>query len=461
MSSELVGNDDIATTKENQPVVINVLANDCGSPPLTITAVGTASHGTVTNNPDGTVTYTPAANFFGPDKFTYTVHNALGATVTQLVRVTVNPLCPLAPTGSFNDNFESGAPGWTVQTAANNVPASVTWTNIVDPSAHSAMHSFFSDSSTLDLKDDRLIAPAQNLSSTTHLVFWHRYQFEDGYDGGVVEISTDAGATWVDAIAGGGSFAAGGYNGTINPSFGSPIAGRAAWTGGDATAAMSKVDINLGAFAGNDVRIRFRLVCDPFAAGSLPGAGWYVDDVQFTNTNVETDCPLLGVASRKTHGSTDFDIDLPLSGTAGVECRSGGANSIFNLVYTFHRNVSVPGAATKTQGNAIVGVPVLGPNANQVTVPLRSVTNAQHLIITLNGVQDTSGVLNNLVARMDVLLGDINGNGVVNSTDTSLTQAESGKTVTTANFRTDVNANGAINSTDTSIVQSKSGTGLP
>jgi len=89
------------------------------------------------------------------------------------------------------------------------------------------------------------------------------------------------------------------------------------------------------------------------------------------------------------------------------------------------------------------------------------VTNAQHLIITLNGVQDTSGVLNNLAARMDVLLGDINGNGVVNSTDTSLTQAESGKTVTNANFRTDVNANGAINSTDTSIVQSKSGTGLP
>jgi hypothetical protein len=49
----------------------------------------------------------------------------------------------------------------------------------------------------------------------------------------------------------------------------------------------------------------------------------------------------------------------------------------------------------------------------------------------------------------------------VNSTDTSQVQAQSGKTVTTSNFRMDANANGLINSTDTSIIQSKSGTGLP
>lgn len=459
MSSELVGNDDVATTKENQAVVIPVLANDCGSPPLTITSAGPASHGTVTNNPDGTITYTPAANFFGPDKFNYTVRNGPGATVTQLVRITVNPLCPLAPTGTFTDNFESGAPGWSVQTAANNIPASVTWTNIVDPSAHSPTHSFFSDSSTVDLKDDRLIAPPQNLSSTTHLVFWHRYQFEDGYDGGVIEISTDAGTTWVDAIAGGGSFVSGGYNGTINPSFGSPIAGRAAWTGGDATAPMSKVEINLGAFAGNDVRIRFRLACDPFAAGSVPGAGWYIDDVQFTNTQVETDCPLLGVVSRKTHGSGNFDIDLPLTGNAGIECRSGGTSSLFNLIYTFHRNVSVPGTATKTQGTAIVGVPVLGPNPNQVTVPLRSVADSQHLIITLNGVQDTAGVLNNLVARMDVLLADTNGDLNVDGTDVAQSKSRSGQAASAMGnvFRSDINTDGFVDGTDVSFVKSRSG----
>ena len=39
-----------------------------------------------------------------------------------------------------------------------------------------------------------------------HLKFWHRYQFEDGFDGGAVEVSTDGGATWVDVLAGGGNF---------------------------------------------------------------------------------------------------------------------------------------------------------------------------------------------------------------------------------------------------------------
>src|SRR5262249_28083754 len=39
---------------------------------ITVTAVGTASHGTV-SLVSGTVTYTPAANYNGPDQFTYTI----------------------------------------------------------------------------------------------------------------------------------------------------------------------------------------------------------------------------------------------------------------------------------------------------------------------------------------------------------------------------------------------------
>src|SRR4051812_17842117 len=97
-------------------------------------------------------------------------------------------------------------------------PASPTWEVINDLSAHSLPHSFYSDSSTFQPKDDRLIAPPQNISTTTRLTFWHRYQFEDGYDGGVSEVTTDHGATWVDVLAGGGSFVSGGYNGMIDPS---------------------------------------------------------------------------------------------------------------------------------------------------------------------------------------------------------------------------------------------------
>jgi hypothetical protein len=461
MSSELLAYDDVATTQESQPVVISVLANDCGSPPLSVTSVGTPSHGTATNNPDGTVTYTPAASFFGRDSFTYTVSNGLGATATRTVRLTVNALCALAHSGSFLDNFESGAPGWTVETPVNKIPASHAWMVVPDSSAHSATHSFESDSTTLDLKDDRLISPPQNLSSTSHLKFWHRYQFEDGFDGGAVEVSSDDGATWVDVLAGGGNFISGGYNGHISPTYSSPIAGRPAWTGGDATAAMSQVDIDLGAFAGLNVRIRFRLACDEFLAGSLPGAGWWIDDVEFTNTLVEAQCP--AVVSRKTHGTAgDFDVALPLAGTPGLECRSGGGSNAYALIYTLTGNVSAPGTAAVRQGTATVGAAILGPNPNQVTVPLTGVANAQHLVVTLNGVQDSTGtILDNLVGRMDVLLADVNASKRVDAADVSSVRQQTLQTITGSNFRNDINASGRIDAADVSIARQQTLTSLP
>ena len=134
LSSELLATDDVATTPENQAVVINVLANDCGLSPLTVTAVSTPGHGTAVKNADSTVTYTPANGYFGVDSFTYTVRNNVGATAIRAVNVNVNALCPLINTGSFLDDFESGAPGWTVDTPINNIPASQTWTVVPDPS---------------------------------------------------------------------------------------------------------------------------------------------------------------------------------------------------------------------------------------------------------------------------------------------------------------------------------------
>ena len=49
------------------------------------------------------------------------------------------------------------------------------------------------------------------------------YFLENGFDGGVLEISINGGA-YQDIITAGGSFAAGGYTGVISTSFGNPIA---------------------------------------------------------------------------------------------------------------------------------------------------------------------------------------------------------------------------------------------
>ncbi|SHI15759.1 tandem-95 repeat protein, partial [Clostridium magnum] len=82
---------DTATTEEDAPVKISVLANDSDidGDSLAVSGVGTPTNGTVVINEDGTVTYTPNTNFNGTDTFTYTVSDGKGGTSTETVTVTV------------------------------------------------------------------------------------------------------------------------------------------------------------------------------------------------------------------------------------------------------------------------------------------------------------------------------------------------------------------------------------
>ena len=85
--------DDVATTEEDTSVIIAVLANDGfdATSTVEVTSVTTPSNGTVVINSDGTVTYTPAADFNGTDTFDYTVTvtNLDGTTTTETATVTV------------------------------------------------------------------------------------------------------------------------------------------------------------------------------------------------------------------------------------------------------------------------------------------------------------------------------------------------------------------------------------
>jgi hypothetical protein len=87
-----VANPDTATTNEEQAVTVNVLANDTDTDgnPLTVTGVTQGAHGSVALNADGTVTYTPAALFFGSDGFNYSISDGQGGIATGSVSVTVN-----------------------------------------------------------------------------------------------------------------------------------------------------------------------------------------------------------------------------------------------------------------------------------------------------------------------------------------------------------------------------------
>ena len=59
---------------------------------ITLTSSTAAIHGTVVINADGSYTYTPDAGYAGPDSFSYTITDELGATASATVDITVTSL---------------------------------------------------------------------------------------------------------------------------------------------------------------------------------------------------------------------------------------------------------------------------------------------------------------------------------------------------------------------------------
>jgi hypothetical protein len=297
-----LAHDDAATTDFQTPVSIPVLANDNdpGSFTLSIASVqsptaagGTASlsdNGTPSNTADDQVLYTPPPQYHGPDSFTYTASNGT-LTASAVVGVTVNPFCAPLNGGSFLANFEADANGFTVSTPTN-APASPAWSRVADPAAHSPTMSFFTDGAATQgaVKDDRLISPPQFISPTTHLVFFQRFDLENDFDAGVLEVSTNGGASFTDITNAGATFISGAYNHVMGNG---GLAGRNAWSGRSTGFAatppsMTRVEVNLGALAGKTAVFRWRLRTDDLTLDEA--VGWFVDDVQFTNLLVAPPC---------------------------------------------------------------------------------------------------------------------------------------------------------------------------
>jgi bacillolysin len=106
--------------------------------------------------------------------------------------------------------------------------------------------------------------------SAAFLHFKHAFEFESSYDGGVLEYTTDAGATWNDA----GSLYDSGQNYTATLNSGSTLAGRSTFTGSSHGYVSSRY--NLASLAGKNVRFRFRQASDSV----ITSTGWNVDDAR-------------------------------------------------------------------------------------------------------------------------------------------------------------------------------------
>src|SRR5207245_9346705 len=102
-SDALMARPEAPETTENVGLTLApqvLLANDADANghPSHIERVDAAGRGSVVLNPDGAITYTPAANFHGTDAFSYTVRNSEGATrrATALMRARATIAAPRA-----------------------------------------------------------------------------------------------------------------------------------------------------------------------------------------------------------------------------------------------------------------------------------------------------------------------------------------------------------------------------
>ncbi len=81
-----------------------VLGNDTGTDPVTAQRLTNPASGALTFNSDGTFVYTPNANFFGADSFTYRAVDPTGNSAPATVNLTVTPVNdpPVANNDSYN-----------------------------------------------------------------------------------------------------------------------------------------------------------------------------------------------------------------------------------------------------------------------------------------------------------------------------------------------------------------------
>jgi hypothetical protein len=126
-----VAENDAYSTAEDTPLVVNApgvlgndsdVDNDYGGPldPQTAVLVSQPANGSVVLNANGSFTYTPNANFFGTDSFTYRVQDGAGAE-SNVATVTLTVTAVNDPPTAVNDSYNATEDALLDVSAANGV----------------------------------------------------------------------------------------------------------------------------------------------------------------------------------------------------------------------------------------------------------------------------------------------------------------------------------------------------
>ncbi|HHF3029707.1 TPA: tandem-95 repeat protein [Vibrio diabolicus] len=157
---------DKATVVEDTPTIINVLGNDTFDGDDKVVSLDTSkgpANGTVSVNPDGSVTYTPNDNYHGTDSFTYIVTSG-GVSESTTVNVDVTPVndAPVAKDDAATTQEDTAV---TIDVLPND-------TDIDGDKLSIDSASVPSDQGTVEIVDGKLVfTPAENFNGDAEITY--------------------------------------------------------------------------------------------------------------------------------------------------------------------------------------------------------------------------------------------------------------------------------------------------
>jgi len=202
------------------------------------------------------------------------VDGASGSEDDNTIRLAVRPSGPAAD-GTFVSGAEPGDPTFDVNTGG--------W-RTTTARKHTGSQSFWSTASN-NLCASLTSAPLElTAGEASTLTFWAAWDIEQGWDGGVLEISTNGGTSWSRLSPNGG------YPGTITD--GGTLCGidegDGAFTGMNHFT-WSEYTVDLSVFVGQTIELRWLYRTD----SAQTGEGWFVDDVALTHAQVPGVCSIV------------------------------------------------------------------------------------------------------------------------------------------------------------------------
>ncbi len=287
--------------------------------------------------------------------FSFTADGACGGTITLTFQLsdgsnnlgtasftfTLGPIVNAAPT--FTENFDDETPpvlpvGWSTLFTA---PGGKAWTTTsafsdTAPNSAATVADVQGDLTTCaggqggaDLTSQPIAIPnppSAGTNPSVQLSFRNFYNLEGGFDGGVLEISINGGA-FQDIIAAGGSFATGGYNGTLGVDPGNPLSGRAAWTA--SSGGFINTLVNLPASAnGQTVQFKWRTGYD--GCFTPANGGMRIDTISVFGSSrlCNTSCSIARLVTTTTLARSGSNV------VATVSVQNQGVSTVNNVALT-------------------------------------------------------------------------------------------------------------------------------